>query len=432
MVKNITKINDFGEIIENIFTVECLNEKELDTKAASQIIEKVTLISEPILNCSSEENAKSYSNITLYIVEELKKSGSAKEIKKWVDAVRELLAIKFIIMNMSNSNANIQEIADDKTEHLLVEFFKKYDSRNICGAYVLAVMRFAHKDAKFCYDEIMNSFENYPTLFSELYNNISYVYSPDLICDTIFDSCPICGGSAIPYYCATQAYLNDNGFSPAKLWMKCEKCSNLYAYNFPINKNDKINGHYTKKNDAGILDIRTGLYNYCNIFNGIKVFNKGRKYLEIGIGNGEMLAVALEMGYDVSAVEICKEDCENISNALGVDVVWSDFADYETENKYDVIIMGDVLEHVIDPINALKKAYSMLAENGVLWLSTPNYNSAFTRMRKFIDPMWNQKNHFTYFSYDGLEPFLNEIGFSVRRYDVSNRYNGSMELILQK
>jgi len=53
-------------------------------------------------------------------------------------------------------------------------------------------------------------------------------------------------------------------------------------------------------------------------------------------------------------------------------------------------------------------------------------------MRKFSDAMWNQRNHFTYFSYEGLKPFLDKVGFEVKRYDVSNRYNGSMELILQK
>ena len=83
-------------------------------------------------------------------------------------------------------------------------------------------------------------------------------------------------------------------------------------------------------------------------------------------------------------------------------------------------------------VDALQKAYELLNDNSILWLSTPNFNSAFTRMRKFTDPMWNQKNHFTYFSYEGLEPFLKKVGFTIKRYDVSERYNGSMELILQK
>ena len=174
------------------------------------------------------------------------------------------------------------------------------------------------------------------------------------------------------------------------------------------------------------------LATYSEIFNNIRMYNDGRKYLEIGVGNGEMLACALEMGYEADAVEICKEDCENISGTLGVDIKWCYFLDYSTSKRYDVIIMGDVLEHVSQPTKALEKAHKLLAENGILWLSTPNYNSAFTRMLQFSDPMWNQVNHFTYFSFEGLKPILDKVGFDVKRYDISRRYNGSMDLILQK
>ena len=273
----------------------------------------------------------------------------------------------------------------------------------------------------------------YPDLLKKVFDNSKYVFDEALVSDEIYEECPICGGKdSDAFYCANQAMLNNNKFSPAKLWMKCKSCGNLYAYNFPMQKNGEINGHYTRRNSDGLLEPRHLLNIYSNIFNHVRDINNGRKYLEVGIGCGEMLAVALEMGYDVSAVEICKEDCENISGALGVDIKWCDFLKYETSDKYDVIIMGDVLEHVGKPIDALKKAYELLNNGGVLWLSTPNYESAFSRMRKFADPMWNQANHTTYFSYDGLKPFLDELGFEVKRYDVSNRYNGSMELYLQK
>jgi len=50
--------------------------------------------------------------------------------------------------------------------------------------------------------------------------------------------------------------------------------------------------------------------------------------------------------------------------------------------------MGDVLEHVSEPVRALEKAYDMLAPDGILWLSTPNYESAFTRMRLNTSPIF--------------------------------------------
>jgi hypothetical protein len=42
--------------------------------------------------------------------------------------------------------------------------------------------------------------------------------------------------------------------------------------------------------------------------------------------------------------------------------------------------------------------------------------------------MWNQKNHFTYFSYETLLSILHQVGLDVARYDISDRFSGSMEL----
>lgn len=213
-----------------------------------------------------------------------------------------------------------------------------------------------------------------------------------------------------------------------EIWEKCEGCGNLYAYNFPVSEMGKMNGHYTKNFTYSVIQPRYGLSIYSDIFNKAKKYTNSNQYLEIGIGRGEMLAVAMEMGYEVDAVEICKEDCEKVSSVLGIGVHWCDFIQFETEKRYDLIIMGDVLEHTAEPFYALEKAQSLLNSNGVLWLSTPNYNSGFARLRKFTDPMWNQKNHFTYFSYETLLPILDQLDLEVKRYDISNRYNGSMEL----
>lgn len=113
--------------------------------------------------------------------------------------------------------------------------------------------------------------------------------------------------------------------------------------------------------------------------------------------------------------------------------IWNgDFLNYSSEKKYSIITMGDVIEHVSSPEAALKNAYELLEEDGVLWLSTPNYESAFSRMLKFNDPMWCEPHHITYFSYIGLANLAEKCGFKVVDYQICSRYNGSMELILVK
>lgn len=300
------------------------------------------------------------------------------------------------------------------------------------GLYVIGLHN-RRDDAMYSYNIQLEAVNQYPEI-AKIFGK-TYVYEKDNIKEQISEKCPICGGTeAVPFLNAPQiAFLNEGDcFSPVKLWMKCCKCENLYAYNFPISEMGEINGHYAPRDGQIVIKPRHRLKSYSDIMNNCKGFTDGRKYLEVGVGNGEMLACALEHCFEAEAVEICKDDCETISAALSVPITWTDFLKFETDKKYDVIIMGDIIEHVSAPIDALKKAHSLMAPGGVLWISTPNYNSAYTRLMKYEDPMWNQKNHFTYFSYETMVPFFDAEGLEVVRYDISDRYNGSMELYLRE
>lgn len=286
-----------------------------------------------------------------------------------------------------------------------------------------------------CYKLTRKAFTDFSGLAHVL--GIEYEYEGKAADENITEQCPFCGAGGddvIPFYCSPQVtkLKNNKKFPPAKLWMKCNRCRNYYTYSFPLSEVDVINGHYTQTKEIQTLSARAPLDYYNHIFNRLQELAQGKDYLEIGIGNGEMLAVAQEFGYQVDAVEICKEDCEKVSAVLQVDVKWCDIVNYETEKKYDVIVMGDVFEHVTRPLDVLKKVERMLKEDGVLWLSTPNYNSAYARMEKFSHLMWHELNHYTYVSYESLKELLGALGMKAVHYDISNRYRGSMEVFIKK
>lgn len=254
----------------------------------------------------------------------------------------------------------------------------------------------------------------------------------------IFDHCPICDGVGKPYFRAlTYRYVSyEQICEPVKLWMKCESCGNLYTYHFPetflesgksVRKiMPQANSHNTR-----IVDL-TNLHIWGEILSSLSSMTSGKSVLEIGIGNGECSAAALELGYQVESVEIVEEKAQTIANLLEMDIWCCDFLCFDTERRYSMIIMGDVIEHVFSPEAALRKVYELLEEDGVLWLSTPNYESAFSRFAKFTDTMWCVPWHITYFSYKGMKTLAEKCGFEIEKYTISSRYKGSMELILKK
>lgn len=84
------------------------------------------------------------------------------------------------------------------------------------------------------YELIRSAFAADKTLPSRLpIHEKLFVYKPDE--EEILDRCPICRSdakTAEPYFCGFSYRMGDfeEPFSPAKLWMKCPTCGNLFSY----------------------------------------------------------------------------------------------------------------------------------------------------------------------------------------------------------
>lgn len=263
-------------------------------------------------------------------------------------------------------------------------------------------------------------------------------YCPGLHPQTELKACPICGEEGVPYHAALSGRMNnfDTLFLPAKLWMRCQNCGNLYTRYFPtefLQLGAEPKALYPTPCHMVTREVQaSSLRIWADILNKIRRYNEGTSLLEVGVGQGHLIAVAQEMGYDVTAVELIESEAQETADLLGLPVLCGDFLHMNQERQVAVITMGDVIEHLQRPMDGLKKAWELLEEGGILWLSTPNFESSFSRMMKAFDPMWCEPYHITYFSREGLLRLLDQVGFELLEYTVSNRYNGSMELLLRK
>lgn len=289
------------------------------------------------------------------------------------------------------------------------------------------------------FDWTMKLFEENPTMLSGPTSaHPGYVYRKSE--QRIFDKCPICGGSGHPFHRDFTFFQKDFSYPalPAKLWMHCEECGNLYTRKFQeayLKQAEYMHciqpepeKYWTTVEKTSPLSLAL----WSEVLERLQKFSDGSTLLEVGVGRGELIAVALELGYDVDAVELNPETAQKAANLLGIPVWNCDFLKYNTEKRYSRIIMGDVIEHVSSPEAALKNAYRLLEDEGVLWVSTPNFDSAYSRFLKFDDPMWREPNHISYFSYAGLVKLAEKCGFKAVDYQISKRYAGSMEVIFVK
>jgi 2-polyprenyl-3-methyl-5-hydroxy-6-metoxy-1,4-benzoquinol methylase len=106
--------------------------------------------------------------------------------------------------------------------------------------------------------------------------------------------------------------------------------------------------------------------------------NENNKILEIGTGSGDTLIEIkkLKLAKEVVGVELMKLTDSQQENSEIDKLIIGNIENIELDlprEYFDVIICGDVLEHLVDPWNVLKKLHKHLKQNGILIISVPNF-----------------------------------------------------------
>lgn len=105
------------------------------------------------------------------------------------------------------------------------------------------------------------------------------------------------------------------------------------------------------------------------------------KFLEIGCAGGVFLNAVRQCGYTVSGVEFSEDAAAFARRRFNLDVVAGDILEAGFEDaSFDIVFMGDVIEHLPDPVRTLREVHRVMAVGGVLVLACPSQtNTLFTR-----------------------------------------------------
>lgn len=108
----------------------------------------------------------------------------------------------------------------------------------------------------------------------------------------------------------------------------------------------------------------------------------GERYLEIGPGHGAFFCKAMKtsqcksfLGVDISAASVAMTK-KYLQYRLGkvpenCQIVEKDFFTFGSEEKFNVIVMGEVLEHVEKPLIFLEKIRDLAAPGALIFLTVP-------------------------------------------------------------
>lgn len=109
----------------------------------------------------------------------------------------------------------------------------------------------------------------------------------------------------------------------------------------------------------------------------VRLVGKNKKVLEVGCASGYMSRVLVEQfGCDVTGIEVDPEAAkmarEICSRVITGDLETLDIRRELAEDRFDVIICADVLEHLREPVRALSSLRPFLHPEGYVVASIPN------------------------------------------------------------
>lgn len=228
--------------------------------------------------------------------------------------------------------------------------------------------------------------------------------------------CPACGSDEARRW----------GAEAAELILRCVACGSTY-FERPISRPHNYDSYYPYLSGFDAARYRWELQQRRRIFRfqlqTIERMNPpGRRLIEFGAGPGYFCAIAGEMGWRATAIEVSPPAIDAGRREFGVD-----YGTLESVPKEgcDVITAFHVLEHLESPASLMRVFREKLIAGGVLVVHVPNWESLGAWIHHSVGKLAGRSRdrrgclyypeHITGFTTEGLTRCATRAGFELVR-----------------
>jgi len=146
--------------------------------------------------------------------------------------------------------------------------------------------------------------------------------------------------------------------------------------------------------------------------------SQNAKLLDIGCGNGAFIKLASSLGWNAQGMDP-DPDAVTAARKAGSMVTQGGFPHTGMpDEQFDVVTLSQVIEHVHDPIIALREVHRILKPGGKIWIATPNLDGA--------------GNHLFKCHWRGLEPPRHLVIFNGSSLKIACERSGFVNPVLQR
>ncbi len=167
-----------------------------------------------------------------------------------------------------------------------------------------------------------------------------------------------------------------------------------------------------------------------------------RRVLDVGAAHGYLAAILRERGFRVTGIEADHELAREAANYCHELVVADLDGPIPTfQEPFDVVLYGDVLEHLKSPKDVLVRLNQNLSPDGIAIISLPNVANLYVRLQLLMGRFDYQdrgildRTHLRFFTQRTFREFLHEAGLQVLQLTatpiplplvVPERYHGKL------
>ena len=191
---------------------------------------------------------------------------------------------------------------------------------------------------------------------------------------------------------------------------KCSDCGFVFMRRIPtISELEDYYSVYAYENEKEMPEpTKISLERLVKGFNS---YRQNNRILDVGCGEGWILEIAKKDGWDVYGTEYSTRAIE-ICEAKGIKMYKGVLRPEEMQiNEFDVIVSSETIEHINNPREDFSNICKLLRKGGLLYLTTPNFNSYLRYWLKEKYNVIGYPGHLSYYTKTTLNTLLTNCGF---------------------
>lgn len=194
--------------------------------------------------------------------------------------------------------------------------------------------------------------------------------------------------------------------------VRCANCGHMQLERIPAE--EVLEESYEEAASTDYLEEEAGQRaTAASILEQIERHREPGRLLDLGCWVGFFGAEAQKRGWSATGVEPSRFASTYARDELGLEVISAGLFEADLpEGSFAVVFLGDVVEHLPDPAEAVRRVGSLLAPGGLLVMALPDAGS---RLARAMGRRWWSviPTHVHYFTRASMARLLSENGFDV-------------------